>query len=117
MDIIVSNPGEPKKRVRLSFLVDTGATYSVIPSSVLKKLAIKPDEKREFTLANGQKISRKLGGARFEYNGHKGHAPVIFGQKSDSTIIGVTALEAMGFAIDPLKRELIPLPMILGRTA
>lgn len=114
LDVTVSNPADRRRKEKLTFLIDTGATYSVVPSKVLKELEIKPDEKREFTLADGRKITRKLGGARFEYNGNKGHAPVIFGQRGDSTIIGATALEAMGFAINPLKRELIPLPMVLG---
>lgn len=114
LDITISNPTESKKKAELSFLIDSGATYSVVSAPTLKKLGIKPDEEREFTLANGQKISRQLGGARFEYNRQKGHAPVIFGKKGDSTLIGATALEAMGFAINPLKRELIPLPMLLG---
>ena len=114
LDITISNPAEPKKKTELSFLIDSGATYSVVSAPTLKKLGIKPEEERKFTLANGQRISRQLGIARFEYNNYKGGAPVIFGKKGNSTLIGATALEALGFAINPLKRELIPLPMILG---
>lgn len=73
LDVIVSNPADRRRKEKLTFLIDTGATYSVVPSPVLKDLGIKPDEEREFTLADGKKISRKLGGARFEYNGSKGH--------------------------------------------
>lgn len=98
----------------MEFLIDSGAIYSVVPATILKELGIKPDEEREFILANGQKVSRRLGGARFEYNGHKGHATVIFGEKADSTLLGATALEAMGLALNPLQRELMPLPMVLG---
>lgn len=113
LSVKVSSPADPKKATQLEFVIDSGAAYSVIPKHILANLKIKPEEKREFILANGQKIVRQIGGARFEYSNHKGHAPVIFGEKSDSTLLGATTLEAMGFALDPLKRELIPLPMML----
>jgi clan AA aspartic protease len=114
LKVTISNPSNPKKSRDLEFLIDSGAIYSVVPEKTLAKLGVKPEETREFTLANGQLITRKLGGVRYKYNGHLGFAPVIFGEKDDSIILGVTALESMGMALDPLKRELIPLPMILG---
>lgn len=113
LNITVSNPSNPKKKTNLEFLVDSGAIYSIVPSQLLKNLNIAPEEEREFILANGKKIKRKLGIARFELNGHKGGASVIFGQRGDSTLLGATTLESMGMALDPIKRKLIPLPMVL----
>lgn len=109
----VSNPGNPKKKAKLEFLVDSGAIYSIVPSKILKKLNIFPEEEREFILANGKKIKCQLGIARFELNGHKGGAPVIFGKKGDSTLLGAATLESLGMALDPIKRKLIPLPMVI----
>ena len=110
----VSNPGDPQKEELVRFMVDSGAVYSVVPRNTLTRLGIKPEEEREFTLANGQTIKRSLGIARFEYDKHRGGAPVIFGEKGDSALLGATTLEAMGMALDPLKRQLVPLPMVLG---
>lgn len=112
LDIFISNPTNPKRGEKLEFLIDSGAMYSVAPTKVLKKLDIRPDDEREFILANGQKIKRRLGIARFEYNGCKGGASVIFGKKGDSILLGATTLEAMGLALNPLKRDLIRLPMV-----
>ena len=39
---------------------------------------------------------------------------MIFGQKDDSTLLGVVSLKALGLILDPLKRELRSLPMVLG---
>lgn len=114
LKVTVSNPGSPKRAQTLEFLIDSGATYSVVPKEILSRLGIRPEEEREFILANGQTMVRKLGGIRYKYNGHIGFAPVIFGEKDDSLLLGITALESMGMALNPLKRELIPLPMILG---
>ena len=97
-------------------LVDSGAIYSVVPASILKKLGIKPLTKEEFILANGEKTVRKKGGALFKYGKKIGVADVIFGESEDSTLLGAFTLEALGLMLDPLKRELKPLPMILART-
>jgi len=45
----------------------------------------------------------------------QGAAPVIFGERQDSTLLGSVSLEALGMALDPMKRELRPLPMVLAR--
>lgn len=39
---------------------------------------------------------------------------MIFGEKEDSTLLGSVSLEALGMALDPKKRELRPLPMVLA---
>jgi len=43
-----------------------------------------------------------------------GGADVIFGEEGDSTLLGTFTLEALGLSLDPLRRELKPLPMILA---
>ena len=110
----VGNPAHPKKTVAVEFLVDSGAIYSVVPSPTLKKLQLTPVSKEIFTLANGQKITRKKGIALFKFQGKIGGADVIFGEPGDSTLLGAFTLEALGLALDPLKRELKPLPLILA---
>ncbi|MCH7744989.1 MAG: aspartyl protease, partial [Chloroflexi bacterium] len=37
----------------------------------------------------------------------------IFGEEGDSNLLGATTLESLGLILDPLKRELRPLPMVL----
>ena len=39
---------------------------------------------------------------------------MIFGEEGDSSLLGAFTLEALGLTLDPLKRELRPLPMILA---
>ena len=57
---------------------------------------------------------RKKGVALFRYGERFGGADVIFGEEGDSALIGVTTLEALGLAFNPLSRELYPLPMMMG---
>ena len=110
----VGNPARPKRTEEVEFLIDSGAVYSVVPARTLKKLGIKPLATEEFRLADGSSIKRKKGIALFKYNKQIGGADVIFGEKGDSNLLGAFTLEALGLAIDPLKRQLKPLPMILA---
>jgi predicted aspartyl protease len=81
---------------------------------VLQRLGIKPGKTKTFILADGTVIKRRLGQALFRMNGEEGASPVIFGQKGDTTLLGSISLEVLGFILDPFKRELKPLPMILA---
>lgn len=110
----ILNPADEKRQTVLQFMVDSGAIYSVVPKEILMKLGIKPHSKRIFTLANGETIERDIGDAAFDYVGERGAAPVIFGEKGDSALLGAVTLEALGLMLDPLRREIKPIPMVLG---
>ena len=110
----IANPARPRRTARLKFLVDSGAIYSVVPAPVLRRLGIKPSKTRTFLLADGTEIKRPLGEALFRINGDEGTSPVIFGEEGDSALLGSVSLEVLGFMLDPFKRELRPLPMLLA---
>jgi len=114
IEVVVANPGRRGKGARVTCLVDSGAVYSVIPASTLRKLGIAAHSRKSFTLADGSRISRKVGDALFFINGHRAASPVIFGEKGDSTLLGTVTLESVGLILDPIKRELRPLPMVLA---
>jgi clan AA aspartic protease len=117
LEIEVGNPAKPDVTEAIDFLVDSGAVYSVVPKSILRKLKIKPLAEQEFRLADGSKILRKKGVALFKYGNRVGGADVLFGEKDDSNLLGALTLEALGLSLDPLRRELKPLPMVLAVTA
>lgn len=102
----VKNPRDPKKAYEGRFLVDSGATYTVVPSRILKKLGIKPQREEEFSLADGSTIKRKVGSAFYEFQGNEAAAPVLFGKAGDSLLLGAFTLEALGLTLDPLQRKL-----------
>ena len=102
----IKNPRNPSKAYEGKFLVDSGATYTVVPSSILKKLGVKPHGEEEFSLADATHIKRKIGSVLYEYEGVERAAPVIFGEKGDSNLLGIFTLEALGLTLDPLKRTL-----------
>jgi clan AA aspartic protease len=110
----VANPAKPRRTARVRFLVDSGAAYSVVPAPVLTCLGIKPTRSKSFILADGSEVKRRLGEAVFRLNGEQGTSPVIFGEKGDSILLGSVSLGVLGLILDPFKRELRPLPMLLA---
>ncbi len=114
LELEVGNPANPEVTEKLEFLIDSGAIYSVVPTPVLDRLGIRPLATQEFRLADGSKITRRKGGALFRYQERVGVADVIFGEEGDSLLLGAFTQEALGLSLDPLRRELRPLPMILA---
>ncbi|MBC8185807.1 aspartyl protease [candidate division KSB1 bacterium] len=104
----VKKSSESKKLMEERLLVDSGAIYTVIPEEDLNELGIRAHSEEEFEMADGNVINRKVGDAFFEYKEKKGSAPVVFGEKGDSKLLGVLTLEALGFILDPLKKEIKP---------
>ncbi|MCH8206282.1 MAG: aspartyl protease family protein [Chloroflexi bacterium] len=113
LELEVGNPASPDETEPVEFLIDSGAVHSVVPSAVLDRLGIGPLDWQEFRLADGTKIVRQKGIALFRYEDRVGGADVIFGQEGDSNLLGATTLESLGLSLDPLRRELRPIPMVL----
>ena len=114
IEATIANPRNPKRTKKLSLLIDSGVVYSVVPKTILSALGVKPHSTKTFTLADGSEIKRKVGDVVFKLNRSQGASPVIFGEKGDSTLLGTVSLEALGLLLDPIRRELRPLPMVLG---
>lgn len=112
VNVIVSNLQKPHNASTERFLVDSGAVYSVMPESVLRKLGINPTHKQKFSLANGEVIEKPVGNALFEYSGKTGASPVVFGEDG-IFLLGAVTLGSLGMILDPINRELKPLPMLL----
>jgi clan AA aspartic protease len=114
--ILIKESRHARRKKTVNFLIDSGAVYSLVPEATLKKLGIRPYRKVDFALADGTTITRRVGDAYFEFRGEGGAAPVIFGEKGDEPLLGATTLESIGLVLDPFKRRLIPMRMLLGRS-
>ena len=92
----------------LSLLVDTGATLSWIPREVLEKLGAAPLSRLPFTLADGRELERDITQVLLTIDGRKAPVPVAFGETGEEAVLGATALEILGFVIDPVEKKLMP---------
>ena len=114
LSIDVANPADPAKRESVEFLVDSGAVYSFVPREVLERLGVVPHSRQRFRLADGSSIERDRADAVFFYKGQRGAAPVIFAESADATLLGAVTLESLGFVLDAVRRDLLPLPMVVA---
>lgn len=112
--LLVKESRRARRKAAVRFQIDSGAVYSLVPAVLLRKLGIRPYRKVDFTLADGTAITRQVGDAYFEFQGQGGAAPVIFGERGDEPLLGATTLESLGLVLDPFKRRLIPMRMVLA---
>jgi clan AA aspartic protease len=96
------------KTATVDMLVDTGATYCVIPKTLATRLGIKrPRRMVRVALADGRKLRLGADVAIVEVDGRSAPATILVG-RVDEPILGVEALEALGLAVDPRKKRLSP---------
>lgn len=107
----VSKAGKSKE---VEFLVDSGATYTLLPEKVCKEFRLKPMREMSFSLADGTTITRKISEIHFEYKGLDGTTPVIIGEEGDEPLLGALTLEILGLVLNPFKRELVAMKMMLA---
>ncbi|MBI3327122.1 MAG: retroviral-like aspartic protease family protein [Nitrospinae bacterium] len=107
-----------RKRPRLEsleVLVDTGATLSVLPETVLDALGVDRIGKVRVKIGDGRLIVREVGNAPLRVEGQLVWARVIFGKSQDPLVLGLTVLEQLGLTVDPTARRLIPTEHLLLR--
>ena len=109
---IVSDISGKRKR-EVDFLIDSGASYTLLPEEVWRDLHLKPKREVEIILADGSRIKRKVSECHIELPQGEGFTPVILGEGDDEAVIGVVTLEILGLLFNPLKRTLQPMKMFL----
>lgn len=114
--VTVRNPADPSKSWDGLFLVDTGATDSVVPANALRSIGIQPMGQRTYELADGSEIKMDIAVGQLEFMGDFVGNTVIFGADNAEPILGVTALESVGIEVDPTTQRLKRLPAVRLKT-
>lgn len=104
-----------EKFAELSFLVDSGAIYSLVPGTILDELQIEPYKELSFSLADGTILKRRVCSAYFEYEGEGGPAPAVYGEEGDEPLLGATTLKSLGLVLNPFTRTLHPMRMLMAK--
>ena len=104
----LANLAAPGRTEELSLLVDTGATLSWIPREILEKLGVVAFSRLPFTLADGHRLERDTTAVLMTIDGRKAPVQVAFGEPGEEAVLGATALEGLGFMVDPVAKKLIP---------
>jgi clan AA aspartic protease len=106
--------GPTGKEEQVRFLIDSGATYSLLPVRIWQKIELSPKREHVFTLADGSSTTRKVSECRIFLPQGDGYSPVILGEADDEALLGVVTLEILGLVFDPFKRTLHPMRMLMA---
>ena len=107
--------GPTGKRESVRLLVDSGATYSLLPEPVWRAIELEPTREMSFSLADGTQVVRRISECRLSLEQGEGHSPVILGEPGDGGLLGVVTLEILGLVLNPFSRTLQPLrAMLMG---
>ena len=110
--VTIRNPAEPNRFWEGLFLVDTGATDSLVQTRHLEAIGLKPKGRRVYELADGKEIAMDITTADIEFMGETVGGTILFGAANAEPLLGVTALESVGIEVDPLNQRLKRLPAI-----
>ena len=94
-------------------LVDTGATTTVVPGSVLRRLGIDPIRRETFEYAGGQRVELDMAEAKVRVAGRETTTWVIFGEEGAAALLGAYTLEGVLLGVDPYGQRLIPVHGLL----
>ena len=90
-------------------MVDTGASYTVVPANVLKDLGVAPIDRVGLTLADGRRVDYDLGRAVATIDGRTEYTLVVFGEDNARALLGAYTLEGLRLTVDPVHGKLVPL--------
>ena len=110
--VTIRNPAEPERTWEGLFLVDTGATDSLVPRPHLEAIGLAPRGKRIYELADRSQLRRDVTVAEIEFMGEIVGGTIIYGEASVEPLLGVTALESVGIEVDPVSQRLKRLPAV-----
>ena len=110
--VTIRNPAEPDRSWEGLFLVDTGATDSLVPRPHLEAIGLKPKGQRTYELADGREIKMDITTADIEFMGEIVGGTILFGEANVEPLLGVTALESVGIEVDPTNQRLKRLPAV-----
>ena len=91
----------------LEALVDTGSTYTCVPTRFLERLDVAPEFQREFETADGRIVQRDMATTMVRWNGESMLTLVVFGGDSDAVLMGAYTLQGFSLAADPVNRRLV----------
>ena len=94
--------------LEIEAMVDTGASYTIVPARLLNDLGVHPIDKISLVLADGRSVEYDLGEARATINGQIIPTLVVFGEDRARALLGAYTLEGLRLAVDPAHGKLVP---------
>ena len=110
--VTIRNPAEPERSWDGLFLVDTGATGSLVPRACVEAIGLKPEGQRVYETADGREVRLDFARAFIEFMGDLTAGRLVIVDDDVEPLLGVTALESAGIEVDPVNQRLKRLPAL-----
>lgn len=108
---VSSMDGQEAREVEAT--VDTGASFTTLPGSLLRELGVKATGKRGFLVADGRRVEMEYGQAWATIDEESVVTIVVFGEDEAPPLLGAYTLEGLALAVDPEAQRLVPTNMIM----
>lgn len=92
----------------LDALVDTGASITSAPASVLRELGIEPMTRQSFQFGQGEVRLMDVGQPWVRIKGREVVTLVLFNEEGTLPLLGALALEGVFMGVDPVAKRLVP---------
>jgi clan AA aspartic protease len=102
--VLIGDAGKRKVK-EVTFLVDTGAFFPVIPLDLAKELGIEPLAKTRLLMADDREATVNISLAYFRVLDREGVFPVVL-MDSPEPLLGAVVLEGLGIKADPATGKL-----------
>lgn len=112
--VIVSHPRHPERRLTLDLLVDTGATWTLLPDEIVQRLSLTAPWQRSVTLASGERVLYATGDVAMQIDGEEHTTVFLAGPPGSLGLLGAVTLEQFGLAPDPVNKTLVPIAGLLA---
>jgi predicted aspartyl protease len=110
----LADPERPGQRLTVELLVDTGATWTMLPAEVVGRLGLTAPRQRMVTLASGERATYPAGQVLLHLNGEEVTTVFLAGPPNCLALLGAVTLEELGLAPDPVRKVLVPVSGLLA---
>ena len=104
---------EGQRFEELEALVDTGATTTVVPASIMRGLGITSTSRQTFEYASSAQVELDMAQAIIKVEGRETITWVIFGEEAGGALLGAYTLEGVFLGVDSYNQRLIPVRGVL----
>ncbi len=105
---ITLHPASGNATEALDALVNTGSTFTSIPSPILERLGVEPHRSVTLRLADGRVEEQAVGRVLADLNGEAEFIICVFADPDAPSIIGTHTLEVFLLGVDPVEQRLAP---------
>ena len=93
--------------LRVDAMVDTGASYTMLPSDVLRELGITATRQGVFELADNSRVEIGMADVWATIDGRISTTIALFGDEGAHPLLGAYTLEGLLLAVDPVNERLV----------